>query len=208
MATPVKIAVTHITCEIETDEVGADEPYVLVTGINLKTPIPNVEVTRYGPWKDVDKGETHKTVPLQNLPPGVNPDQLPIFVWRKLCWGLNGKAAAINSPDDVILLVSLMEHDDGSPGAARELVKAAVVAGLAASIGTSRAERVPKLIRDTNDALKLPTGAPSFDERVGSTQELSLSQKLLDVNGCNKSKCLTFNGDGGRYKVCFEVSKG
>ena len=45
-ALPVTIAVKNIKCLIETDEVGADEPYVLVTAIDLKTfPLPTVEVT-------------------------------------------------------------------------------------------------------------------------------------------------------------------
>ena len=40
----ITMAVTKVRCLIETDEVGADEPYVLVIGINLKNiPLPNVE---------------------------------------------------------------------------------------------------------------------------------------------------------------------
>jgi hypothetical protein len=206
MSILVKIAVTELKCIFETDESGSDEPYVLVTGINLKTLVPNVEVTRYGKWDDVDGGETHPTKPippgsdLNNLPPGT--------VWRKPCWGLDSKPAAINNPDDVILLVSLMENDDGSISAARELVKVAAIGSLAASTGMSRTTRVTKLIKDINGALQVPTGALSFDEIIGSTKELRLSKKLLDVNGCNKSKCLTFIGEGARYQVCFEISKG
>lgn len=112
-ALPVTIAVKNIKCRIETDEVGADEPYVLVTAIDLKTfPLPTVEVTRYGPWGDVDKGETHSTMPLQ---PGFNPDNLPGIVWRRNAWGPSGSAKAIASPQDAIILVSMMEHDDGEP---------------------------------------------------------------------------------------------
>lgn len=209
MSIPVKIAVTKVKCIIDTDEWNSDEPYVLVTGINLKALIPNVEVTRYGPWEDVDDGETRITIPIPPAFPGGDPDPLgTIGLFRKPCWGLDGKPAAISNPDDVILLVSLMENDDGDPNAARELVKGATVTSLAASMNINRATRVTKLINDINGALQIPTGAPNFDDNVGSTQELRLSKELLDVNGCKKSKCLTFNGDGGRYQVCFEISKG
>lgn len=205
-ALPVTIAVKNIKCRIETDEVGADEPYVLVTAIDLKTfPLPTVEVTRYGPWGDVDKGETHSTMPLQ---PGFNPDNLPGIVWRRNAWGPSGNAKAIASPQDAIILVSMMEHDDGEPSAARTIVKGAVVSSLAASSSLSRAQKVQKLIADINGALEIPTGAPNFDDRVGSTQEFVLSNSLLNVAGGPKTKTLTIVGDGGKYDVKLVVTKG
>lgn len=205
MATPCVLAVTKVRCLIETDEVGSDEIYILVTGVNLKTPIPNVEVTRYGPWVNVDEGDLLQTLPLI---PGIDPDQIPDLPWRVPCWGLNGKPASIDHPNDVIFLVSLMEHDDGDPAAARTLVKSAVVASLAATMGMNRADRIKKLINDINGALKIPTGAPNFDDPVGSTQELRLSQTLLQVASGAKAKNLVFTGDGGQYRVRFELSKG
>jgi hypothetical protein len=206
MSLPVTIAVSKVKCIIETDEVGADEPYVLVTAIDLKSgPLAAVEVTKYGPWADVDAGDTMTTMPLQ---PGVNPNSLPFIVWRRPAWGPSGQAKAIAAPADAILLVSVMEHDDGHPTSARELVKLAATGTLAASIGMTRAQRVVKLIADINGALATPTGAPNFDDRVGSTQEFRLSAALLDVAACSKSKTLTFNGDGGRYQVTLQVKKG
>lgn len=205
-ALPVTIALTKIRCLIETDEVGADEPYVLVTAIDLKTfPLPTVEVTRYGPWKDIDKGDTATTMPLQ---PGVPADSLPFIVWRRPAWGPGGAPKAIAHPDDAILLLSMMEHDDGDASAARTIVKGAVVTSLAASASLGRAQRVEKLIADINGALEIPTGAPNFDDRVGSTQEFRLSSTLLNVAGGAKSKTLTFRGDGGKYEATMQVSKG
>ena len=101
-ALPVTIAVKNIKRRIETDEVGADEPYVLVTAIDLKTfLLPTVEVTRYGPWGDVDKGRD----PLHHAPqPGFNPDNLPGIVWRRNAWGPSGNAKAIASLQDAIIL--------------------------------------------------------------------------------------------------------
>jgi hypothetical protein len=53
----MQIYLQNIHGHEETDEVGADEPYVLVTAVNLKSsvvvsgfpvPLPAFEVTRYG----------------------------------------------------------------------------------------------------------------------------------------------------------------
>lgn len=205
-ALPVTIALSKLKCLIETDEVGADEPYVLVTAIDLKNfPLPQIEVTLYGPWGGVDKGDTATTQPI---PPGVDPNVLPFIVWRRNAWGPSGGAKPIASPADAILLVSMMEHDDGKPTAAREIVKGAVVSSLAASTNMSRANRVSKLIADINGALAIPTGAPNFDDRVGSTQELKLSAALLNVAGGPKTKTLPITGDGGKYQATFVVTKG
>jgi hypothetical protein len=205
-ALPITIALKKIKCRIETDEIGADEPYVLVTAVDLSNPLlPNAEVTRYGPWGGVDAGDTCTTQPLQ---PGVNPSDMPFIVWRLNAWGPSGTAKAIASPANVILLVSLMEHDDGKPGTARELVKGAVVSALAASNGMTREQRVNKLKADIHDALGIPTGFPNFDDRVGSTKEVPLSASLLNVAGGPKTKTLTIVGDGGKYDVTFVVTKG
>jgi len=205
-ASPVTIALTKIKCRIETDEVGADEPYVLVTAVDLSNPLlPNVEVTRYGPWGDVDEGESRTT---HSIPTGFDPDLAPFIVWRRNAWGPSGNAKAISNPANAVLLVSMMEHDNGKPSAARELTKGAVVSSLAASNGMTRAQRVSKLIADINGALAIPTGAPNFDDRVGSTKELALSANLLNVAAGPKTKTLTIVGDGGKYDVTLQVKKG
>ncbi len=208
MVSPITIAVREIKCIEETNEVGSDEPYVLVVGVNLKAFVPNVEAVLYGAWNDVDTGETHGTMPI---PPNINPnvlDALPI-IWRKPFWGLNGQPAAIDNPDDVIFLVALMENDDGKPKAARGLVKGAVVASLASSTQESRAVRIQKLIADMNSALAIPTGAPNFDDQVGSPQELRLTSQDLSLASTKvHTKSLRFAGDGGKYDVVFELKKG
>jgi hypothetical protein len=67
---------------------------------------------------------------------------------------------------------------------------------------------VSKLIADINGALAIPTGAPNFDDRVGSTREVPLSASLLNVAAGPKTKTLTIVGDGGKYDVTFVVTKG
>jgi hypothetical protein len=56
--------------------------------------------------------------------------------------------------------------------------------------------------------LAIPTGAPNFDDRVGSTREFVLSSNLLDVAAGPKSKTMTIVGDGGKYDVTLVVTKG
>lgn len=83
-----------------------------------------------------------------------------------------------------------------------------MVSSLAASSSLSRAQKVQKLIADINGALEIPTGAPNFDDRVGSTQEFVLSNSLLNVAAGPKTKTLTVVGDGGKYDVKLVVTKG
>lgn len=205
-ALPVTIALKKIKCRIETDEIGSDEPYVLVTAVDLSNPVlPNAEVTLYGPWGGVDEGDTCTTQPIPN---GVDPNDLPFIIWRRNAWGPSGSAKAIPNPANAVILVSMMEHDDGKASAARELVKAAVVGALAASAGMTRAQRVSKLKTDIHGALGIPTGAPNFDDRVGATVEVPLSASLLDVAAGPKTKTITIVGDGGKYDVTLVVTKG
>ena len=88
-----------IHCHEETDEVGADEPYVLVTAVNLAAtvpvqgfpvPLPAFDVVRYG-FDDVDDEETHDA-------PGPS----------RSFWGLNGRPATLARPDHAIFMVALM----------------------------------------------------------------------------------------------------
>lgn len=207
-ARPVTIALRAIRCIEETDEVGADEPYVLVTACNLTSPVPQLETVLYGPWGDVDKDETHATAPI---PPNATPALLTalsgLYILRWPFWSLdNLNALQIANPDQVIFIVSMMENDDGKPGAARAIVKGAATASLAGSNGQPRAIRVKKLIADINGALKIPTGAPNFDDLIGSRElRLTAADVTLTTKGAKKSLSLDFKGDGGFYRTFFDV---
>src|SRR5262245_1763803 len=111
----LQLYLSSIHCDEETDEVGADEPYALVTVVNLAAivpvagfpvPLPAFDVFRYGPFDDVDQGETH------NAPGIVQP-----------FWDLTGRPAAIPDPNNLMIVVSLMENDDGNAEALRGIVK-------------------------------------------------------------------------------------
>lgn len=120
--------------------------------------------------------------------------------------GPRREGRVIANPDDVILVVSVMENDDGNPMVARGLVKASAVSSLAASKGMDRPTRVGQLINDINSALKMPTGAPNFDDLVG-TKELRLkASDLQKANAGLHAINLLFTGDGGQYRLRFELS--
>jgi hypothetical protein len=84
-----QIYLSNIHCDEETSELSAsDEPYVLVTAVNLDStvtvagfpvPLPAFEVVKYGPFEDVDAGETH-------FAPGIT----------QSFWGITGRPAALN----------------------------------------------------------------------------------------------------------------
>ena len=195
----IQIYLTNIHCNEETDEVGADEPYVLVTAVNLAStvsvagfpvPLPAFEVVRYGPFEDVDEDETY-------FAPGIS----------QSFWSLTNAPATLNDPDKVIFVVALMENDNGDPEALRGIVKGIVGGSVLGSLSFDRNNKVIKLISDVNSALGTPTGAPNFNDKVGDPQELRFSSEELNQaeSGQTVSKTLVFNGDGGSYTLTFEV---
>ena len=197
----IQIYLSNLHCHEETDEVGADEPYVLVTGVDLAAsvsvagfpvPLPAFDVVRYGPFEDVDEGETHSA-------PGIS----------QSFWGVTGRPATLDNPEQVIFVVALMENDDGDPEALRGIVKGIVGGSVLGTLSLNRTDKVTALIRDVNSALGTPTGAPNFDDKVGDPQELRFSREELiqAESGQTVSKTLAFEGDGGRYALTFEARK-
>ena len=193
----MQIYLRSIHCSEETDEVGADEPYVLVTAVNLASsvvvsgfpvPLPAFEVARYG-FDDVDEGETHDAPgPSQSF------------------WGINGRAAPLTDPDNAIFVVSLMENDNGDPEALRAIVKGAVGASMLGSLTSSRADKVSALIRDVDFAMGTPTGFPNLDDKIGLRELRFSADELRRVEaGETVRTSIDINGDGGRYQLTFEA---
>ncbi|WP_345539849.1 hypothetical protein [Phytohabitans rumicis] len=194
----INVALESFRCHTETDEAGADEPYIIVAAIDLRStvnvggfglPIPASRAFVYGAFEDVDEQETHQ-VPFQPV------------------WGLNGEARSLQNPDDTIFLVGLMEWDDGNAQALRNLVAASVNSALFASLNvTDRSTRVNLLMQAFNGALQTPTGGPSTDEWVGLGQELRLvtADVILAETGGTARRSLRFQGDGGDYTLTFAV---
>jgi hypothetical protein len=175
---PVKIIVNAIRCEKGTSEIGDDEPYVIATACDLSPVVPQIESTLYGPVT-MGTGEV-------KYPAG------------KPFWFIdNATGKVIPDPANVIFILSLMENDDGSPDAARGLVKAATTASLANSLALPRAQRVKKLQDDIDSTLAIPTGAPNIDDQIGNSIELAPSKLdlILPILGTHTVQ-LKFSGNG------------
>lgn len=181
---PVKIAVTSIASIEGTSEIGSDEPYVIVTAVDLTGLVPGVECTLYGPVS-MNAGESKS--------PGGKP-----------FWFIdNTTSKAIPDPTKVIFVVSLMENDSGSPSAARGLVKGLATASIAGSVSLPRAQRVAKLKSDCDSALAIPTGAPNFDDQIGTSLEFAPSKLdlVLPILGPH-TMTMTFSSDGKFVVTC------
>jgi hypothetical protein len=194
----IQIYLQSIHCNEETDEVGADEPYVLVSTVNLASsvnvagfpvPLPAFDVVRYS-FDDVDEGETH-------LAPGPSVS----------FWGINSQLGGpLADPDTVIFIVSLMEQDNGDSEALRGIVKGIVGGSVLGSLTASRSDKVAALLRDINSAMGTPTGAPNFDDKIG-LQELRFTRDELRRAENNEivRRSIEIDGDGGRYQLTFEA---
>jgi hypothetical protein len=208
MVHSLAIAVQSIKSIDDSTEAGSDEPYVLVTAANLVGLVPQVEVTLYGPFDDVDKGETHATIVAPAILPKPIADVINASpLGRRPFWALDNKTPApIASPNDVVFIVSVMENDDGKPNTLRTLVKLAAVGSLAASTGMARATRVQKLIADIGGALGTPTGAPNFDDVVGTHELVLTAADLVPPPSKKRVKTVDFNGDNeGTFRVAVEM---
>ncbi|HEY9048141.1 MAG TPA: hypothetical protein VIN08_19680 [Ohtaekwangia sp.] len=197
------LAVKSIKSITESSGLGSDEPYVLVTAAKLSGVIPQLEVTLYGPWSDVDEGETHGTLvlPKQLLPEDTFAGQ----VVRQPFWGLdNVNAAPIAHPDEVVFIVSVMENDGGDPHNLRSFIKLAAIASLAASSGMTRAVRVRKLINDIGGIMGTITGV-DFDEPVG-LRELPLTAANLVPPAAKRNTIplIIRGGSEGSFQVDIE----
>ena len=204
----VKIMLTKLRCLTETDEVGADEPYVLVFAAQIKkiggvVNIPAAATVRYGPWGDVDKGELVSTT----LKLGGK-----TILEAKNFWGLDGKAHELSDMNDVIFIVGLMENDDAGAGGIREGLHAQLFASISsyANAGMSRADMVSKLKHDMKDVLKgvTVTGIPNNDDLVGVAELRFSNAALQNAAHATQIETMEIAGDGGKYRLRFEMHKG
>jgi len=214
---PLTISVQSIRCIEETDEVGADEPYVLVFAADLRkkaagVTVPVAAVELYGPWEDTDKGET-KTVLLEGSPTATALKKIaPRTRFSKPFWGIGGKATPIDSPDDVIILVQMMENDDARATDVLSVVGASMVAELTGSVNgnMNRSELAQHLGRKMGNAVEAgrKLGIPNHDDRIGGVKELRLTASDL-ASGCGGAhhRTMEFSGDGGKYSVRFEIRR-
>ena len=178
----------------ETNEWGSDEPYILISTVDLvpatQLPIPAFEVFLYGPFEDIDDETTRA-----------------VSDFSRSFRDVTGRPKLLNNPDQVIFIASLMENDNGNPESLRTLIKGVVGTSIIGSLSLQRADRVAALINDINSALGTPTGFPNFDDVIGSSQELRFSQQELAQLAQQQPvmKVLEFHGDGGHFEITFEA---
>jgi hypothetical protein len=188
-----------LTCNEETSEVGHDEPYVLVTAVDLASsvqiagvpvPLPSFDVILYGPYGYVDSGDWRSTGEA-----------------AQSFWGINGGSSTLTDPNNTIFLVSVMENDDGNPEALRGIVKGVIGSSVLSTLSATRANKVAALIRDVGSVTGTPTGGPNFDDQVGPTQELLFTADQLAAaeQGMPARQSLWVRGDGGMYTMLFEA---
>ncbi|NJO17042.1 MAG: hypothetical protein HC877_15270 [Thioploca sp.] len=205
------LAVKSITSIDDSTEASADEPYILVVAADLTGLLPAVEVTLYGPWADVEKGETHGTLAIPIGFPESLLDLLAAFnVLRRPFWGLNNKTPApIANVSDVAFFVCVMEHDDGSPSLLRQLVKGAstLAAINGKTAGLTKPDITKKIKEAITDVIGTPTGIPNYDDVVG-VQQLILTANDLNPppSGIRVLPALDFGGGKeGMFRILIEL---
>ena len=147
----------------ESGEIGSDEPYVLLAVINLTT--GEVVVKRTSVFSAVDSGESRlQTVRL---------------------WGPSGSAAPFPSalptgggnPDNLIILVLPIEHDDCNVETIRSRVESSLRSRLSELRGSSRDVIVDRLQVSMSIAAQCTVSSPVHtpDDRIGFPQELRIT---------------------------------
>lgn len=192
----INIHLSYIHCDEETNEVGNDEPYVLVVSVALTPSVRGVTV-------QTPVASDVVVYPFRNMHTGGR----AAFGEFESFWGIGGVPAALLNPDDAIFIVAMMENDSGDPQLARGLVDTAVNASLIESLAVSRPGKVTTLMRDVDSARRTPTGLPNFDDAIGAPQELRFSASELQraESGQTVTKTMVFEGDGGRYTLMFDA---
>jgi hypothetical protein len=185
----ISIYLSYIHCDEGTDEVGDDSPYVLAVAADLKSTPPASGTVVY-PFTRMFTGRRAAFGEFESL------------------WGIGGIPAPLVDPDDAILIIAMMERDDGNPALARGIVATSAAASLVGSIALPRPGKVNTLIRNIDSARNTPTGVPNRDDEIGPCKELRFtSQELKRVNNDAEivTKTLVFEGDGGKYTLMFDA---
>jgi PASTA domain len=184
----------------ESSEASAsDELYVLVTVASVRPPIvglpipaiPNFRVFSYGVFGDMDDDD-----------PG------PVIVRGPPFWGMDGPED-IADPDDVAIIVSVMEHDNGTPAQYVELLNAKTAISLGASAGApspaARGARLAADISNVLNAIDVPIPFAFDDDHIG-TQQFVLDHSDLIPSG-RKDRTMRFDGAGATVELGLAIHR-
>jgi hypothetical protein len=187
-----------IKCIDESNEASShDEPYVLFFVGNLAgSPVATGAAKRSQVFNGVDDGETkYQTVRL---------------------WGTGGGSAPMpgNNPDNLIVLVQIMEHDGNSdPNAIRATMQAVMGANIAQYKlqGWSRSKIVSELKKDMSGIINtFDFPVQNDDDRVGNIMELRVDAgDIAYVHAGNTGYYTLQQNDGGdgSYRTYFRLKR-
>lgn len=225
MALPISIAVKNVKVIEDTNELWSDEPYVVTCVIDLSNRVsvpgvgtvvmPNVATTLTGIWTGADTGDFLTTAAIRaGLPRGVWAASTYPKVARVPCWDFAGNPKVINDPDEIIILSALLEHDDSNSATVRSLVNSTIVAsvnGLANDSSLSRADMIARLRQDMSAAISTAGATAVPPSPFNSDELLGIRELRLTRDDISKAEAgthlmpLDFSGDGGRYRVRYEL---
>jgi len=197
------IQLNQLRCVEETDGLGSDEAYAVVYAADLHPTVPESMAIRTRLFTDLESDENHDLRP-------------PVRVW-----GFFGGARTITNVSNVVLLAAVLESDGSDRALVQSTVQAhldAILPGLVANYRAGRITRAvlgARLITAMNHALDLAR-ADGGDDRLGSAQEVrpdpatgdTLADVLADAQngGVEMFYTAIFSGDGGRYRLRFQVT--
>jgi hypothetical protein len=175
----------------ESGELGSDEPYIVMAVVDLAT--RELAVRRTSVFGDVDTGESRsQTVRL---------------------WGPAGTAAPLptNNPDNLIVLVMAMEHDDCDVNSVAFRIESEMRSRLSTLGGAARAEIVAGL----QDAM-FNVGSiaclniwpwQTSDDWVGHPQEVRVTAADMAAahSGTTVEKVLEHDGNNTHYRTFFRL---
>jgi hypothetical protein len=195
--TPLRVYFTRLYCHDVSDDntwprSDRDEPYVVVFAADLRGGNALGRVFVSQEFSDVDTGSTRT-------------DLMPI-------WGLDGNGAPINSYQDTIFLVALMECDETSNrGAIKRKLSSVLLPKLASykAAGMPYSSIVGNLRIDMSLALDQARATyQDEDDRVGGLTEVFFSAPgQLERARAGQAVELTreFRGSDSRYTLTFRL---
>jgi hypothetical protein len=199
---PMIISAKWLACHQRNDDAppffpSHDEPYILVFVLNvpsIKFPnqvnLPKPKVLRLD-FPSVLEGK------FVNAP-------------GNMLWGPDNVALPLDNPDDVIILVKAIEHDQSKQDSVRLLVEDTMIANAllhVTSIG-DRAAFVGRMLGAFNGAVATAVlGALLPDDPIGEAQELRYT--LTDIGMANQwgeaVKRLSFSGSHAVWEIAFSL---
>ncbi|HET9664141.1 MAG TPA: hypothetical protein VFP00_07920 [Burkholderiales bacterium] len=162
------------------------EPYVVLTSIDLRPPRAEVEVLLYGAWQSTDANDSADVASL---------------IWREGIWELDLSAPPMEHPNDVVLLLALIEHFDGEPCVFKSLIRNALMEAADASLYSEHKTRVACFIDALDRSMDRANGGPNLTSAIEMSLSVDDIMLLEASDSCRLMR--SFCGYGGQY--CLEI---